>query len=79
MNKKLVYPSGAVQCYYISVAYVSKGMQSSHGMSVTSTLIQNRAFVRPELASLSSTTRDVNCSASAQQNMQETEPANNKV
>jgi len=38
-----------------------------------------REFVRPELASLSSTARDVNSSASAQQNMQETEPAINKV
>jgi hypothetical protein len=33
----------------------------------------------PELAPLSSKARDVNCSASAQQNIQEKEPANNKV
>jgi hypothetical protein len=33
----------------------------------------------PELASLSSKARDVNCSASAQENIQETEQANNIV
>jgi hypothetical protein len=39
----------------------------------------NRALVLPELASQSSKPRDVNYSASAKGNTQETEPANNKA